>query len=151
MPKQTDQQTLLEIYKLHAELTDRVSQRREVANRLFVSLLSGIIVSFFALLRFGDGAISPQAITLISGVLGFSLSVAWLIVIRSYRQLNRGRFATLHELEKKLPYDFFRREWKFLGKGENKCKYWPLSSVEALLPWIFIVAFIVLFIYSFCV
>ncbi len=35
-----DRTELLEIYKLHAELADRVSQRREGANRLYVSLLT---------------------------------------------------------------------------------------------------------------
>ena len=48
---------LLEIYKLHAELADRVSQRREGANRLHVSLLSGFLVFLAALLRFGSGEI----------------------------------------------------------------------------------------------
>ena len=46
-------QELLEIYKLHAELADRVSQRREGANRLYVSLLIGLVLFAAALLRFG--------------------------------------------------------------------------------------------------
>ena len=39
-----EQDQLLEIYKLHAELADRVSQRREGANRLYVSLHVGLVV-----------------------------------------------------------------------------------------------------------
>ena len=39
-----DRQELLEIYKLHSELADRVSQRREGANRLYVSLLAGMFI-----------------------------------------------------------------------------------------------------------
>ena len=43
----SEQNERLEIYKLHAELADRVSQRREGANRLYVTLLLGIgIVSY---------------------------------------------------------------------------------------------------------
>ncbi len=48
-----NRQELLEIYKLHAELADRVSQRREGANRLFVSLLTGMLIFMAALLRYG--------------------------------------------------------------------------------------------------
>ena len=41
---EADQNTLLEIYKLHADLADRVSQRREGANRLFVSMHTALVV-----------------------------------------------------------------------------------------------------------
>ena len=34
---------LLEIYKLHAELADRVSQRRIEASKIFVSVLLGML------------------------------------------------------------------------------------------------------------
>ncbi|MXW12384.1 MAG: hypothetical protein F4Z73_05875, partial [Synechococcus sp. SB0668_bin_13] len=92
---------LLEIYKLHAELADRVSQRREGANRLHVSLLSAFLVFLAALLRFGSGEIPASVLLLFSGIIGMAVSGSWYIVIRSYRQLNKGKFATLHELEQK--------------------------------------------------
>ena len=49
---------ILEIYRLHAELADRVSQRRERANRLFVILLVGLLVFLAAMLRSGAGDLS---------------------------------------------------------------------------------------------
>ena len=33
----------LEIYKLHAEMADRVTQRRLQTNRFYISLLTGLI------------------------------------------------------------------------------------------------------------
>ena len=114
---------LLEIYRLHAELADRVSQRREGANRLYVSLLSGFLVFLAALLRFGSGELSMSALLLFFGIIGTAISGSWYIVIRSYRQLNRQKFATLHELEQKLDYPFFRREWELLGQGGNRKVY----------------------------
>ncbi|MCY4174462.1 MAG: hypothetical protein OXF25_10500 [Cyanobacteria bacterium MAG CAR3_bin_5] len=90
---------LLEIYKLHAELADRVSQRREGANRLHVSLLSGFLVFLAALLRFGSGEVTTATLLLFSGIIGMAVSGSWYIVIRSYRQLNTGKFAALDELE----------------------------------------------------
>ena len=62
---------LLEIYRLHADLADKVSQRREDANRLYVSLLVGLGVFVAALLRFGNGdgydqpSSSPQALSVL--------------------------------------------------------------------------------------
>ena len=130
-------QELLEIYKLHAELADRVSKRREVANRLFVTLLLGTFVFLAALLRLGDDQIPISVVSTVIGILGILLSAAWYIVIRSYRQLNSGKFAALHELEEQLAYPFFKREWELLGKGTSIGRYWKLTVVETSLPIIF--------------
>ncbi len=127
-------QELLEIYKLHAELADKVSQRREGANRLYVSLLTSILVFLVALLRFGMEMIPLWSMLLCFGLLGMLLSVSWYIVIRSYRQLNTGKFKALHELEEKLAYPFFKREWELLEEGEDVSRYWKLTIVETFLP-----------------
>ena len=146
-----DRQELLEIYKLHTELADRVSQRREGANRLFVSLLTGTLIFLVAFLRYGAENIPIHAILTAIGVFGVFLSASWYIVIRSYRQLNTGKFAALRELEEKLAYPCFTREWELLGgkKPEMKIsRYWRLSVVETILPIIFAIlyiAFIVIF------
>lgn len=132
-----DKQELLEIYKLHSELADRVSQRREGANRLFVSLLTGILILLAAILRFGAGAVPVWVVLLAVGILGISLSASWYVVIRSYRQLNAGKFDALHELEEKLAYPFFKREWELLEEGKNRSKYWRLTVVETFLPVVF--------------
>ena len=137
----SSQDRLLEIYKLHAELADRVSQRREEANRLYASLLSGFLVFLAALLRFGSGEMATSALLLFSGIIGMSISGSWYIVIRSYRQLNTGKFAALDELEQKLDYPFFRREWELLERGRNRNRYWKLTVVETFLPTIFFLLF----------
>lgn len=139
-----DKQELLEIYKLHSELADRVSQRREGANRIYVSLLTGILVFLAAFIRFGAGSIPVSAIATAGGILGIALSMSWYVVIRSYRQLNTGKFDTLLELEKKLSYSFFDREWFLLREDKNTKPYWRLTVVETSLPIIFSVFFILL-------
>ena len=149
-----DRQELLEIYKLHAELADRVSQRREGANRLFVSLLTGTLIFLAAFLRYGTENIPIDAILTVVGVFGICLSASWYIIIRSYRQLNSGKFAALHELEEKLAYPFFTREWELLGETKPEMKinrYWRLSVVETILPIIFAVLYIALMIIFFTI
>ena len=75
------------------------------------------------------------------GLLGALLAAAWYIHIRSYRQLNTGKFKPLHELEDKLAYPFFQREWELLEEGENPNKYWRLTVVETFVPSIFFIIF----------
>ena len=145
-PRQTE---LLEIYKLHSELADKVSQRREGANRLYVSLLVGLMVFLAALLRFGVGDFPVRIVLLSAGAIGSLLSISWYIVIRSYRQLNSGKFKALHELEEKLTYPFFKREWELLAGGKERSRYWKLTNVEVGLPCIFFLLFFGLAIYAF--
>ena len=52
--KPANESELLELYKFHLDLADRVSQRREAANRLFVGLVVAILTAFIIIIRFGD-------------------------------------------------------------------------------------------------
>ena len=143
------QDELLELYKLHAELADRVSQRREGANRMYVSLVLGLAVFLAAMFRFGSGTIPVEALLLVTSIIGGLLTISWYIVIRSYRQLNSGKFLALHELEKQLAYPFFTREWELLGEGHDAGRYWKLTVVEIGLPCIFFALFFGLAVLSF--
>ena len=82
-----------------------------------------------------------------------AISGSWYTVIRSYRQLNTGKFAALDELEQKLDYPFFRREWELLKQGKSRKVYWKLTVVETFLPTIFFLlffSFLVIALYIFC-
>ena len=86
-------------------------------------------------------------ILMTGGLLGILLSASWFVVIRSYRQLNTGKFAILHELEAKLSYPFFQREWAHLQKGKSLIRYWRLTVVETFVPiGFFILALIITYI-----
>ena len=134
---ETPRTELLEIYKLHAELADRVSQRREAANRLYTGLLSGLglFAGVFADLDNAESLI--RGVFMAVGILGATISFSWWVVIRSYRQLNSGKFKALHELEDKIAFPFFRREWEILEKGTKRNTYWKLTIVETFLPVLF--------------
>ena len=133
---------LLAIYRLHAELADRVSQRREGANRLYVSLLLALVVFLAALLRFGFGDLPSNAVLVVVGATGVALSTSWFLTIRSYRQLNTGKLKVLHEIEERLAYPFYKREWELLGEGKDGSRYLRLTLAEAVLPWIYFLLFL---------
>ena len=146
-----DGRELLEIYKLHAELADRVSQRRAGANKLYVTLLTGTLVLMAAVLRYGTGIVPAWIVLSAFAVVGMLLSSSWFIVVRSYRQLNSGKFAALLELEEKLSYPFFTREWELLEEGKNKSRYWKLTVVETFLPvGFFVLSLLLILAGAFC-
>ena len=62
-------------------------------------------------------------------------------MIRSYRQLNTGKLKALHELEERLAYLFFKREWELLGQGKDRARYLRLTQTETVPPWIFLLLF----------
>ena len=130
---------------------DRVSQRREGANRLYVGILTGFLVAVIALLRFGpEDFVTSPLLMVGGGSTGLLLCLSWYIVIRSYRQLNTGKFIVLHELEKLLSFDFFQREWKALGEGKERLnKYLKLTLAETTLPILFGILFFILVIWGF--
>ena len=150
MKEDSEEYRLLEIYKLHADLADRVSQRREGANRLYVTLQVGMLVFVGALLRFGFGDAPEQLVLGVIGGLGVLLSISWLAVIRSYKQLNSEKFRVLHELEKQLPFQFFTLEWDPKAVGKKSNRYWKLTHVEVSVPFSFLVLFLALIAYSIC-
>ena len=135
----------LELYKLHAELADRVSQRRDGANRTYFSALVGLMLFMGGLLRFGETSWQAGLFLCLVGFVGASLAISWDRVIRSYAQLNAGKFEALLELEKNLSYQFFRREWGFLGQGEEADGYLRLTTVERVVPWLFFGLYVVVF------
>lgn len=141
-----DRSQILEIYKLHVEMADHVSQRREGANRLFVAILSAMTVLMAAVLRFApdSGVLSAKMTATGVALTGLLLTMAWLAIIKSYRQLNTGKFQALHELEKRLPFAFYTVEWKKLQHGKNFCVYWKLTVVEMFPPIIFLFLFAII-------
>ncbi len=71
------------------------------------------------------------------GMLGSMISASWWIVIRSYRQLNSGKFKVLDELENEMAFPLFRREWKILKTRQRRHHYWKITNVETFLPVVF--------------
>ena len=105
-----------------------VSQRREGANRLYVSLLVGLMVFLAALVRFGLGDTPERLVIATVGSFGVLLAVSWFIVIRSYKQLNSEKFRVLHELEQHLAFQFFIREWDPKSQGQKSNRYWETNK-----------------------
>ena len=107
-----------------------------------MGILTGFLVAVVALTRLGLGEMPvSDVLTLVGGLIGIVLCLSWYLVIRSYRQLNTAKFAVLHELEGKLPFAFFKREWEQLEEGKKLNKYLNITKAEMTLPALFGILF----------
>ncbi|MFF4521491.1 RipA family octameric membrane protein [Streptomyces bluensis] len=132
---------VLEQYKLCVEMADRVSARRTNANTFFLTFNS-LIVTFLSTALPGARRDLSVWTLLPALIILVSACAAWWMLVRSYRQLNRGKFAVIGALEERLPARaFYPAEWKELGEGQDWRVYLPLTHVERWIPLIFIAAY----------
>ncbi len=136
------QQHLLEQYKLYVEMADRVSQRRATANTFFLTLQTGLFGLAISLAGLSSGQMQNQIAALVASIFGIGFAFVWLILIRSYRQINSSKYAVLNDIEEKLPASLYKDEWIKLDRGENKRTYIPLTSAESGVPILFTLGYI---------
>lgn len=139
---------LLEQYKLYVEMVDRISNRRAQTNRFYISLLSGLLALLSMVVGRDIFSDFQTIVFSVISVLGLTLCALWNINIRSYKQLNSGKFKVIHEMEQHLPFPCYNREWEILGEGEKSKKYLQLTRVEQYVPFILAIPYILLFLYS---
>lgn len=135
-----EKEILFEQYKMAVEMADRISARREGANRIFLSVNS-IIFAFLA--TQSDFSEVHMLITFFGGL----LSIVWASVIKNYRSLNSAKYSVIHEMEKELPWKVYTNEWEKLKSGNDKKVHIKITVVEKKLPWLFLGFYILLFIY----
>lgn len=121
-----------EQYKLYVELTDRISSRRMNANSFFVSIHTLLLGTLSVLMK--ENFLKSPILGLLPILAALFLCIAWWFIVRSYRQLNSGKFNVIHQMEQNLPVAPFDLEWKELGEGRNIKKYLPITYVENIVP-----------------
>ena len=135
------QAAILEQYKLYVEMADRVSSRRGLANTFFLTLNTAILTAVGVFWK--DRPTVDQWVILFPAAVLVLQCLAWFWIIRSYRQLNSGKWAVVGALEAHLPASpFWRAEWKALGEGKDPARYWPLTHVEQWVPFLFALAYV---------
>jgi len=77
-------------------------------------------------------------------VVGIIICGIFWFLLRSYKQLNTGKFKVIHEIEQKLPLGLYDYEWKVLREGKNSKVYFLFSHVEMIIPWVFGAVYVVL-------
>jgi hypothetical protein len=140
----------LEQYKLYVRMADNVSSRRSQTNAFFISVLSALLV---ILSLTGEKSLLKDLQDLVflsTSLMGLLLCWVWALSIRSYRQLNSGKFAVIHEMEQQLPFRCYGREWEILGRGEKSKKYVRLTRVERYVLILLAAPFLLIVVYVSC-
>ena len=129
---------LLEQYKLYVQSAEHVSARRLASSRLLLALNAGLAALYG--IR-PEGFESGWALSV--PVLGIVVSHLWSRIIRSHRELNRVKFALIHELEQHLPAAPYTCEWRLAEQGRGQ-SYRAVTDIERWLPWTFLALHVIL-------
>ena len=132
---------LLEQYKIYIESADKISDRRQKNNDFFLAINT-------ALIAFLGYSVKEKMIDLSTIIIVASISIAicysWYRLIRSYKDINTGKYKVVHKIEKELPVSLYGIEWQELGEGKDKNIYLPFTHIEIKIPWIFILFYILI-------
>ena len=125
-----DRNLLFETYKLHAELAERVAAAREGMNKLYTSVVAGIVAASVLLHRLAPDTETPWVLP----VLGMLVSVSWMFSLHSVTGRLTAKHKVLLILEKNLPFNFLDQENREFDKSSFvKRKYTGL-----LMPGVFL-------------
>lgn len=136
-----DLEVVFEQYKLYVEMADRVSSRRGLANTFFLTLNSAILTAIGV--AWNQRPDAPAAVAAVPAVVLVVQCFVWFWTVRSYRQLNSGKWAVVGALETLLPTSpWWGAEWRALGEGRDPGRYWPITHIEQWVPLLFAAAYV---------
>jgi len=148
LTKEKTVELLLEEWKLAAEMADRVSARRLESSKLYTSLLTGLLAAMPLIVGNNNLPYIIQKMSFIGiSTLGICLCLVWVLNLRSYRQINSIKFETIHEMEQKLPFPYFTREWQII-REQPKQTYTRLSKIEQAIPFLIIIPYVAMLVYT---
>lgn len=133
-PEAGDTDRLFELYKMMVGTSEALVGRRQGVNTFFLTLNGALLTGIGLVLQGGGDKRLIAAGILVISVAGGILSIAWQSLLRSFGQLNTGKFAVINRLEQVLPAAIFTAEWKALAEGRNKKIYRSFTAREAWAP-----------------
>jgi hypothetical protein len=118
----------LKVFELYLATAEKVSDRRAAANAWMLSVNSAIVALYGYLGAHKLSVPVPQKGVWLWAIpaAGAIVAVAWAVLLTSYRQLNRAKFAVLQEMEKDLPAQPFAKERELYTRDRRR----SLSTIE---------------------
>ena len=125
----------VEQYQLYVESAERISDRRQSANSFFLSTNTLLLGAQGVIFQLRD---SFGFVMVLISLAGIILSYTWYSLILSYKAMNTGKFAVIHEIEKQLPFRLYHAEWQVLEEGVKQGNYIKFTVLEKQVPWVFL-------------
>lgn len=143
--KKADRAQELELYRMMVASSESLVTRRQGLNTFFLTL-HGVIITAVGFLL-GSGIDSGLRSVGLAGVtiVGALLAWAWHSLLVSFGQLNKGKFAVINEMERRLPAAIYTAEWVALGEGKDPKLYRSFTEREVWVPRVLLVAYGVAF------
>jgi hypothetical protein len=135
---------LLQQYLLYVQMADKISERRSLANTFFLTANTAILSTLGIVTAIlPTNLVESGFLAFLAAITPVLLCYSWYRLVRSYQQLNSGKFTVIHEIEAMLPLAPYRAEWIALGEGKNPARYKPLTDVEKWVPVTFTILYVV--------
>lgn len=127
-----DKESLLEAYKLCVEEARENTKNRNDANNRFITILTALVAGMIGASQFIGEYI------IVAVVLVITISLIWILHIRTYKALNSAKFKIIEMIEEMLNFRLhpFGEEWKILKANKT---YLSVSCVETILAIVFII------------
>lgn len=138
MEQEDKKQDVLAIWQTCVEMANRVSQRRDTMNNLFVTLNIAVIAAVSWMW---------DVKTVFLCVAGLVICVVWLLYINNFKRLNTAKFRVIYDLEERLGVTPFKDEWDVLKKTK---RYLEGTKLERILPIAFALGYAVVFVILIC-
>lgn len=132
------QEHLLEQWSKCVDMSNSSSDKRISTNNVFITINAALLAVTTFTFDFKNCLLV---------VIGITVCILWIGSIRSYKRLSKAKFDIINQLEEHLPSSPFTEEWRILCSDN---KYRILTKTEVLLPWVFIVMFILSFLVPTC-
>ena len=126
---------LIDQYKLYVEMADRISARRMIANTFFLGINTAVISAMSIIYK--EGFPAPKLWMLIPFITLINFCYVWWRIVKSYKQLNSGKYSIIGQIEESLPLMPYKVEWAILGKGKDGKLYQSITHIEYWVPIFF--------------
>lgn len=124
----------LELYKIMVSSSESLVSRRQAVNTFFLTMNGALLTAFGLIVKSsGTDRLSAMGICVLA-VAGAILCGAWRSLLRSFGQLNKGKFQVINTIERYLKTAIYAAEWEALGRGEDPKIYRSFTSREIWVP-----------------
>lgn len=138
-----DWDRLFELYKLMVASSEALVARRQGLNTFFLTVNGAVVTAAGLIITNGKDPRLQALAMLALTTAGTILCIAWRTLIKSFGQLNTGKFAVINRIEQLFPAAIFLAEWKALGEGRQPKKYRTFTSREVWTPWAFLAVYVI--------